>query len=210
MAKQGLKHEGHGMPFRGICQSTLSRSAMYACSRLCRRDQNNWPLWMKPYRMITDCSSAFSGIATSSQPPDHRAVRASRRGFKSVQFSIAARVLKSGSYLQRYLSSYRLERQVDCISGCQRKSLHSVMLQVGGIRYSPCASASLTLRASKDGQLLRSQSVFQTTAEFYGARDHRYPRRRHDTWPSEPGAGRAEQTRSEAIGNRTNASARHR
>ena len=36
-----------------------------------------------------------------------------------------------------------------CISKCQRKSLRSVMLQVGGIRYSPCASASLTLRVGE-------------------------------------------------------------
>ena len=133
------------MPFKGMCQSTLSRSAMYACSRLCRRDQNNWPLWMKSYRMMPDCSLAIRGIATSSEPPVHRAGRASRRGFKSVQSSIAARVLKSGLYLRKYLSSYRLGRQMNCISECQCNSLHSLILQISDVRYSPCTSASLML-----------------------------------------------------------------
>ncbi len=38
---------------------------------------------------------------------------------------------------------------MNCISGFQRKSLHSLILKIRGIRYSPCVSASLTLRVGE-------------------------------------------------------------
>ncbi len=99
--------------------------------------------------MMTDYSLAFRGFATSNQPTVHRAGRASRRGFKSVQSRIAARFQKAGLYLRRYLGLYRLGKQMNCISEFQCKSLHSLNLQFRDIRYSPCASASLTLRVGK-------------------------------------------------------------
>ena len=145
-----MKQGGHGVPFKGKSRSILPQSTRYACSRLCRRNRYDWPLWMKSYRMMPDCSLAFRGIATSSEPPVHRAGRASRWGFKSVQSSIAARVLESGLYLRKYLRFYRFERQMNCISKCQCKPLRSLILRIGGFRYSLCASASLTLRAGEE------------------------------------------------------------
>ena len=137
------------MPFKDKSQSKSPLSAIYACSRLYRRNRNDWPLSMKSYRMMPHYSLAFREIATSSQPPVHRVGRASRRGFQSVQSSIAAHVQKAGLYLLRYLGLYRLRRQMNCISECQCKSLHSLILQTGDVRYPPCASPSLTLRVSE-------------------------------------------------------------
>ncbi len=84
---------------------------------------------MKSYQVMPDCSLAFRVIATSSEPRVHRAGRASRTGFKSVQSSIAARVLESGLYLRKYPGSYRLEGHEFCISRCQRKPNRFLLLQ---------------------------------------------------------------------------------
>lgn len=117
---------------RHAAQTHFHRSAISADCQFSRQNWNDRPFRRKSHRMVPGSSLAFRGIVTSSL----RAGEASRRGFMSVQSGFTTHAHRSETYLRKYLSSYRLERQGFCISSARRKSHHTFALRISGDRHS--------------------------------------------------------------------------